>query len=63
MFYKFENEEWVTAKEIHFPDGVCLCDSMKIEKDGWKWYDNAPNKYIEYLKDSQELGLYTKYEI
>jgi hypothetical protein len=42
MFYKFENNEWLTALEIHFPDGTVLNSDNRIEKDGWKWYDEQP---------------------
>ena len=44
MFYKFENNEWLTALEIHFPDETILSSSNRIEKDGWKWYDEQPYK-------------------
>jgi hypothetical protein len=42
MFYKFENNEWFTALEIHFPDGTILNSSNRTEKDGWKWHDVQP---------------------
>ena len=49
MFYKFENEEWLIAKEVHFPNRTKLTEKNKLEIDGWKWYDVQPfeDKIIE----------------
>ena len=45
MFYKFENENWESALEIHFPDGTILSADNKIEKDGWVWMDSPPEGF------------------
>lgn len=52
MFYKYIEEDniWVTGNRISFPDGVVLSTDNKIEKDGWKWYDNPPQEYLDWLE-------------
>jgi len=50
MFYKYENGEWFTGAGIHFPDGTILSVENKIEKDGWKWYDEPPVEFQNYLE-------------
>jgi len=48
MFYKFDNGEWFKGIEVHFPDGTILNHDNKIEKDGWKWFDEAPKEFIDF---------------
>jgi hypothetical protein len=52
MFYKFntETQEWYFGNEVHFPDGVKLNSENRVEKDGWKWHAEAPEEYLEWLK-------------
>lgn len=42
MFYKYMNDEWMTGLLIYFPDGTILSPENRIEKDGWRWYDEQP---------------------
>jgi hypothetical protein len=55
MFYKIEEDgNWVTGNKIYFPDGIVLSIDNKIEKDGWIWYDNPSQEYIEWLNIQEE---------
>jgi len=58
MFYKKEkiNEEivWKTAKQIQFPDGTIINKDKIINRDGWVWYDEAPQEYLEWKKLEEE---------
>ena len=61
MFYKFENGEWLSGNEVHFPDGTILSKDNRIEKDGWKWYDVKPYEDKDVLTwVNEEL---VKYEV
>ncbi len=45
MFYKLIDNEWVGAKEVHFPDGQKLTEKNKKETiDGWKWFSDEPTE-------------------
>ncbi len=49
MFYKKINEsEWLTATEIHFPDGTVSNAENRTTKDGFVWYDEDPQEYVEW---------------
>lgn len=50
MFYKIEEDgNWVTGNKIYFPDGTILSSDNKISKDGWVWYDEDPQEYLDWL--------------
>lgn len=56
MFYKFENEEWMVANEVHFPNGLKLTMQNKEEEvDGWKWYDIQP--YDDVISENPLIKL------
>ena len=42
MFWKFENNEWVSAIRVEFPDGTIIDENNKISYDGWIWLDESP---------------------
>jgi hypothetical protein len=51
MYYKIEeNGDWVLANRIDYPDGTILSSDNKLSKDGWVWYDNPPQEYLDWLK-------------
>ena len=58
MFYKIntETEEWYEVNEVHFPDGTKLNAENKQSKDGWQWYDEAPQEYLDWLSEQDATG-------
>lgn len=59
MFYKKLNDtEWLTANEIHFPDGTISNAENKTSKDGFIWFDEAPEEYLEWkqLQNNQIIN-------
>lgn len=52
MYYKYNEIEdvWYIGYKITFPDGTTLSIDNKEEKDGWKWYDEPPIEYLEWLE-------------
>lgn len=48
MFYKELNGVWYTGKTIFRPTGEELNETNKLELDGWKWYDEAPQEYLDW---------------
>lgn len=57
MFYKNESNEWLTALEIHFPDGTISNKDNRIDKDGWKWYDVQPYENLDIQENELPLPL------
>ena len=55
MFYKYENGEWLSGNEIHFPDGTVLNSENKESKDGWFWSENEPEDYALWVAQLQEF--------
>jgi hypothetical protein len=45
MWYKEENNEWLTGNRIEFPDGIILENNHEITKEGWFWSDEEPEEY------------------
>ena len=51
MWYKQNNEEWLTGNKIEFPDGTTFKDNHEDTKDGWQWHDEAPQEYLLWLEE------------
>jgi hypothetical protein len=50
MYYKKEEDgNWNVGNRIDFPDGVVLSKDNKLSKDGWVWYDETPQEYLDWL--------------
>ncbi len=56
MFYKYEenNDKWVRGNMITLPNGDILSEDNKKEIDGWVWYDEEPQEYLDW-KEEKEL--------
>lgn len=60
MFYKENNNNWIVASKVLFPNNVEVTEENKDEhKDllieyGWEWHDNPPQEYLDWLQE-QEL--------
>jgi hypothetical protein len=50
MFYKIDENtgDWHVGNEVHFPDGIKLNIENKQLKDGWVWYDEPPQEYLDW---------------
>lgn len=56
MFYKKDNNgNWFKGSKVHLPNGVILTEENKQSIDGWEWYDTAPQEYIDYLEEQDEI--------
>jgi hypothetical protein len=55
MFYKKDENtgEWYFGNEVHFPDGIKITSENKLTKDGWVWYDEPPQEYLDWLETQQ----------
>lgn len=66
MFYKYEenNDKWNRGLKVTLPTGEVLSEDNKIELDGWKWYDEAPQVYLDWkeAKELEELKLLKELE-
>lgn len=53
MWYKFniETNEWYFGNEVYFPNGVILKDNKEETIDGWNWYEQAPQEYIDWTNE------------
>jgi hypothetical protein len=50
MYYKKEEDGcWNVGNRIDFPDGTTLNSENKLSKDGWEWYDEPPQEYLDWL--------------
>lgn len=59
MFYKYnENtDNYNKGLTITLPSGQQLNESNKLELDGWEWFENPPQEYLDW-KDRKELEHY-----
>lgn len=48
MFYKEIGEDWIRGSIINLPDGNILNTDNRLEVDGWIWFDNPPQEYIDW---------------
>jgi hypothetical protein len=48
MWYKFEQNEWFIATKIYFPDGGMIQSPNDPPRDGWQWYDEPPQAYLDW---------------
>ena len=49
MFYKKDDKGiWWKSKNVHLPTGEVLTEDNKLELDGWKWYNEPPQEYLEW---------------
>lgn len=55
MWYKFIQEEWYIGNRVNFPDGSVLENDHTQTKDGWVWYEEPPQEYLDW-KENQALG-------
>jgi hypothetical protein len=53
MFYKFDGEKWWNAQVIALPSGEILSPENKQNLDGWKWHDEPPQDYLDWLETQQ----------
>lgn len=57
-FYKIESDgNWLVGKTIYLPSGAVLSSDNKINEDGWVWYDEPPQEYLDWL-DTQNQDNY-----
>ena len=50
MYYKKEEDGcWNVGNRIDFQDGTTLNSENKLSKDGWEWYDEPPQEYLDWL--------------
>lgn len=58
MYYKIEEDGyWNVGNRIDFPDGTTLNSENRLSKDGWEWYDEPPQEYLDWL-DTQNQDNY-----
>ena len=48
-------ESWGVGSRIFFTDGEVLSENNKVSRDGWVWYDDPPEEYLQWLENN---GLY-----
>jgi len=65
MFYKkFENGDWIKAPKVYLPDEdkTVLSEQNKTTKNGFEWYDEEPQEYLDWLeaknKPKEDEGLH-----
>ena len=52
MFYKlFEDGSCKCGNNINLPDGTTLSINNKGSIDGWVWYDEEPQEYLDWLEN------------
>lgn len=51
MYYKndIENNMWYKGGEVRFPNGTIIKDGEPQSYDGWEWFDEAPQEYLDWL--------------
>ena len=52
MFYKKENDSWLTGLIVELPK---LTKDNKESLSGWVWHDTPPNEYTEWLATQEEI--------
>lgn len=57
-FYKEVNGEWWYAPNfVYHKDYTLGRDGNREEKDGWQWYDEAPQTYLDWLLEQENNEL------
>ena len=56
-FYKKENEGWIYAPNFVYSKNYTLeRDGNRDSIDGWKWYDEPPQEYLDWLSNQEEIS-------
>jgi hypothetical protein len=53
MWYKFIQDEWYVGNRVNFPDGSVLENDHTQTKDGWVWYAEPPQAYLDWMHQQQ----------
>jgi hypothetical protein len=48
MFYKKNDKNWYRGLTINLPTGDVLTKDNKLELNGWVWYDEEPQEYLDW---------------
>ena len=52
-----ENGNWNTYTMVIFPDGQVMDENNhNFERDGFFWSDEAPQEYLDWLKEQEEIN-------
>ena len=54
MFYKKEEDNWFIGSIINFPTGEILDENNKEELNGWKWFDEEPQEYLDWVEIQEQ---------
>ena len=55
-FYKDDNGEWFFAPNFVYSTAYTLeRDGNRESVDGWKWYNEAPQEYLLWLEEQENL--------
>lgn len=57
-FYKEQNGEWFYAPNfVYSRDYTLHRDDNREAIDGWQWYDEAPQAYLDWLLEQENNEL------
>lgn len=55
-FYKFDGEQWFFAINYVYNKNYELTrDGNRETTDGWQWYDEAPQEYLSWIEEQNNL--------
>ena len=58
-FYKYDEEQWFYAPNAVYAPTYTLLRELKdtydYPVDGWNWYDEAPQEYLLWLEEQENL--------
>jgi len=56
MWYKFNGNEWIIGNKVEFPNGYILHNNHNESFDGWNWYNEPPQEYLDWIEQHTKLN-------